>query len=73
MLPCKRFYWLTGLTIPTSSSVVIEQLEARMWLTDTSVGSQVHIQQLEKQFSPATCFLELMEQVGHPSFLKLLE
>ncbi|KAJ6163749.1 hypothetical protein N7497_003728 [Penicillium chrysogenum] len=36
-------------------------------------GKLVHIQQLEKQFSPATGFLELMEQVVHPSFLKLLE
>ncbi|KAJ6168031.1 hypothetical protein N7497_000874 [Penicillium chrysogenum] len=36
-------------------------------------GKLVHIQQLEKQFSPATGFLELMEQVAHPSFLKLLE
>ncbi|CAG8904670.1 unnamed protein product [Penicillium nalgiovense] len=33
----------------------------------------VHIQQLEKQFSPATGFLELIEQVAYPSFLKLLE
>ncbi|CAG8891384.1 unnamed protein product [Penicillium salamii] len=36
-------------------------------------GKLVHIQQLEKQFCPATGFLELMEQVAHPSFLKLLE
>jgi hypothetical protein len=36
-------------------------------------GNLVHIQQLEQHFSPATGFLELMEQVIHPSFLKLLE
>jgi hypothetical protein len=36
-------------------------------------GKLVHIQQLEQRFSPATGFLELMEQVVHPSFLKLLE
>ncbi|CAI7610945.1 unnamed protein product [Penicillium viridicatum] len=33
----------------------------------------VHIQQLKQQFSPATGFLELMEQISHPSFLRLLE
>ena len=41
--PARDFNWLTGLTIPTSSSVVIEQLEAKMWLTDTSVGSQINV------------------------------
>lgn len=34
-------------------------------------GKLVHIQQLK--LSPATGFLELMEQISHPSFLRLLE
>ncbi|CAG7938858.1 unnamed protein product [Penicillium salamii] len=36
----------------------------------TMKGELVHIQQLKQQFSPAT---ELMEQISHPSFLRLLE
>ena len=39
----------------------------------TMKGELVHIQQLKQQFSPATGFLELMEQISHPSFLRLLE
>ncbi|CAG8007047.1 unnamed protein product [Penicillium salamii] len=36
-------------------------------------GELVHIQELKQQFSPATGFLELMEQISHPSFLRLIE
>ncbi|KAJ9480605.1 hypothetical protein VN97_g12946 [Penicillium thymicola] len=39
----------------------------------TMKGELVHIQQLKQQFSPAKDFLELMEQISHPSFLRLLE
>lgn len=39
----------------------------------TMKGELVHIQQLKQHFSPATGFLELMEQISHPSFLRLIE
>lgn len=39
----------------------------------TIKGELVHIQQLTQQFSPATGFLELMEQISYPSFLRLIE
>jgi hypothetical protein len=39
----------------------------------TMKGELVHIQQLKQQFLPATGFLELMEQISHPSFLRLIE
>jgi hypothetical protein len=33
----------------------------------------VHIQQLQQHMSPAAALLEVMDQISHPSFLKLLE
>lgn len=39
----------------------------------TMKGELVHIQQLKQPFSPATGFAELMEQISHPSFLRLIE
>ncbi|CAG8365896.1 unnamed protein product [Penicillium salamii] len=39
----------------------------------TMKGELVHIQEFKQQFSPATGFLELMEQISHPSFLRLIE
>lgn len=39
----------------------------------TMKGELVHIQHLKQQFSPAAGFLELMEQISHPSFLRLIE
>jgi hypothetical protein len=39
----------------------------------TMKGELVHIQHLKQQFSPAAGFLELMEQIAHPSFLRLIE
>ncbi|CAG8306999.1 unnamed protein product [Penicillium salamii] len=36
-------------------------------------GELVHIQELRQPFSPAAGFPELMEQISHPSFLRLIE
>ncbi|KAJ5771447.1 uncharacterized protein N7511_003498 [Penicillium nucicola] len=54
----------------------VARLQDQSWIfarRRTSKGAVVHVQQLQQQMPNATALLEMMDQVAHPSFLKLLE